>query len=239
MTRTIALSQFMPYGAPELQSVARPYMVRALLVSSVFSTLLFAACGLLRAVVGDASVAPPPIIFVVERPPAPAPIGAVAPPRPVAPATLQHATAGVALPVPDDQVSMESTIADADQLRAALPGAGTGDLPMVVEQPAPVEPLPEYKKYVYVDQMPAPVRSVSPEYPQIAKEAGVSGLVLAQVLVGRDGHVLDVRIDEDHSILMLNEAALRAARQWVFTPALANGHPVAVWVAVPFNFTLQ
>ena len=31
MTRTVALSEFMPYGAPELQSVARPYMVRALL----------------------------------------------------------------------------------------------------------------------------------------------------------------------------------------------------------------
>ena len=29
---------------------------------------------------------------------------------------------------------------------------------------------------------------------------------------------------------------VRAARQWVFTPAFANHQPVAVWVAVPFNF---
>ena len=239
MTRTIALSQFMPYGAPELQSVARPYMVRALLVSSAFSTLLFAAFGLLRTFVGDASVAPPPIVFMVDRAPVPPPIGAVAPPQPVAPAALRHATAGVALPVPDDQVAVESTIASADELRAALPGVGSGDLPTVIEQPAPVETLPEYKRYIYVEQMPVAVRSVSPEYPAIAKEAGVSGLVVAHLLVGRDGHVLEVRIDEKHSVLMLNEAAVRAARQWVFTPALANNQPVTVWVAVPFNFRLQ
>lgn len=51
--------------------------------------------------------------------------------------------------------------------------------------------------------------------------------------------MLEVRIDERHSVLMLNEAALRAARQWVFKPALANNRPVAVWVAVPFDFHLQ
>jgi TonB family protein len=239
MTRTVALSEFMPYGAPELQSVARPYMVRALLVSCAISTLFFAALGLMRPFIGGAYLAPPPSVFVVERMPAPPPMDALAPPRPVLPAAPSHATAGVALPVPDDQAPVESTIANADELRTAMPGTGTGDTPIVVEQPAPVETLPGLNQYVYVEQMPAPVRSVSPEYPAIAKEAGVSGLVVAHLLVGRDGHVLDVRIDEQHSILMLNEEVVRAARQWVFTPALANNRPVAVWVAVPFNFRLQ
>jgi TonB family protein len=148
-------------------------------------------------------------------------------------------TAGIALPVPDDQAPVEQTIANADELRTALPGAGTGDTPIVIEQPSPAETLPGFRTYVYVEEMPAPVHSVSPEYPTIAKEAGVSGLVVAHLLVGRDGRVLDVRIDEGHSILMLNEAAISAARQWVFTPALANNKPVAVWVAVPFNFRLR
>jgi periplasmic protein TonB len=239
MTRTVALSQFMPYGAPELQSVARPYMVRALLVSSAISTLLFAALGLLRPLIGTAPLAPPASVFVVERMPAPPPMDAFVPPQPVLPAAPSHATAGIAVPVPDDQAAVESTIANADELRTALPGPGTGDAPIVIEQPAPAEVLPGLDEYVYTDQLPAPVHAVSPEYPAIAKEAGVSGLVMARLLVGRDGRVLDVRIDEHHSILMLNEAAIRAARQWVFTPALANNRPVAVWVAVPFNFRLQ
>jgi len=59
------------------------------------------------------------------------------------------------------------------------------------------------------------------------------------VLVGRDGRVRDAVADPRHSITMLDPAALEAARQWVFKPALANGKPVAVWVAVPFSFRLH
>ena len=94
-------------------------------------------------------------------------------------------------------------------------------------------------EYVYVEEMPAVVHRVEPEYPSLAREAGVSGTVLARLLVGRDGRVLDVKVDERHGVPMLNDAVVRAARQWVFTPAYANRHPVAVWVAVPFVFRLQ
>jgi protein TonB len=239
MTRTVALSEFMPYGAPELQSVARPYMVRALFVSSVLSTLLFATFGLVRTLVPAASVAPPPIVITLDRIPPPEPIAPAAPVPPVAPAASRRAIAGIALPVPDAQTAPEATIANADELRTALPGTGTGETPMIVEQPAVAETLPDLRTYVYVEELPAPVSRVSPEYPALAREAGVSGLVVAHLLVGRDGRVLDVRIDERHSILMLDEAAVRAARQWVFKPALANNKPVAVWVAVPFHFHLQ
>ena len=238
MVRTVTLSEFMPYGAPELQIVARPYMVRALLVRSAISTLLFAAAGLVRTFAGDAPPAPPAVIYL-DRLPQPPPIDAIAPVQPVVPAGLTHATAGIALPVPDEQATVGQTIADVDQLRTAQPGIGTGELPMVVEQPAPAETLPGLRTYVYVEEMPVAVHSVSPDYPAIAKEAGVSGLVVAHLLVGRDGRVLDVQVDEKHSILMLNEAVVRAARQWMFKPAYANDKPVAVWVAVPFNFSLQ
>jgi periplasmic protein TonB len=239
MIRTVTLSEFMPYGAPELQSVARPYMLRALLVSSAVSTLLFAALGLVRTFAGDAYVAPSPVVITLDRFPPPAPIDALAAVRPVTPAALRHATAGIAVPVPDEQAPVESTITDVNELRAMQPGVGTGEAPVVVEQPQAAEALPGPRDYVYFEELPVPVRSVSPDYPAIAKEAGVSGLVVVRLLVGRDGRVLDVQIDEQHSILMLNEAALHAARQWAFKPAYASGKPVAVWVAVPFNFNLQ
>jgi TonB family protein len=38
---------------------------------------------------------------------------------------------------------------------------------------------------------------------------------------------------------MLDSAALEAARRFVFQPALSNGHPVPVWVAVQFRFRLH
>jgi protein TonB len=238
MTRTVALSEFMPYGAPELQGVARPYLARALLLSTAFSIIVFAAAGLLRSVLPAAIVQPPPVIVIIGPPPEPSSLDAIRPPQPVAPAALEHVTAGIAVPVPDAQAAPEATIATTEDLRAAHPGVGTGDQPIVVQPPEP-ERLPSPDEYVYSDELPVPVRSVSPEYPSIAREAGVTGVVLVRLLVGRDGHVLDVKVDPKHSIPMLDEAALQAARQWVFTPAYANKQPVAVWVAVPFNFRLQ
>jgi periplasmic protein TonB len=239
MNRTVALFEFMPYGAPELQSVARSYMVRALLAGTMLTALLFASFGLMLHLAGTVAVPPATMAISLSRPPVPAPIEVAPPAVPAAPALPQHVVAGVPLPTADERVAVETTIASADELRVAQPGAGTGDAPLVVEQPAVAETLPNVDEYVYVEEMPAVVHRVEPEYPSLAREAGVSGTVLMRLLVGRDGHVLDVKVDERHSIPMLDGAAEQAARQWVFTPAYANRRPVAVWVAVPFAFRLQ
>ena len=37
----------------------------------------------------------------------------------------------------------------------------------------------------------------------------------------------------------LDEAALEAVKKWVYTPAIQNNQPVAVWVAQPINFSLR
>ena len=67
----------------------------------------------------------------------------------------------------------------------------------------------------------------------------MEGLVIVNVLVGKTGRVLDAQLDPKRQVPILNEWALAAARQWVFTPALANGKPVAVWTAIPFHFRLH
>jgi protein TonB len=239
MTTVVSLFEFMPYGAPELQSVARRYMVRALLLSSMLCTLLFAAAGLLYSVRGTIPVAPTSIAIQLQSLPAPPALEKYDLLLPVMPATRVQPSLGVPVPTPDERVSIEPTIPSQEQLRTISPGTEAGDRPLVVEAPAPQETLPPWKAYVYVEEMPVPVRMVNPEYPRIAQEAGVSGRVIAHVLVSRAGRVLDVKIDPDHSIPMLNDAAVQAVRQWAFKPALVNDRPIEVWVAVPFNFSLQ
>jgi TonB family protein len=112
------------------------------------------------------------------------------------------------------------------------------DQTLAVIMPAPVEepPAPHYE--VYSEELPVCVTRVAPEYPTMAREADISGEVVTHVLVGADGRVHDVRVDQQHSVLMLDDAATQAARELVFVPALVNNRPVAVWVAVPFNFRL-
>src|SRR5204862_4583520 len=42
MRRTVSLSEFMPYGAPELLAARRPHLALALTISSACAVLLFA-----------------------------------------------------------------------------------------------------------------------------------------------------------------------------------------------------
>jgi protein TonB len=127
-------------------------------------------------------------------------------------------------------------------------GAGTGKAtapdvtgPATDDALAPPDDdaLPPPGAHVWAEQYPEPVATVTPPYPEIARDAGVEGLVIVNVLVGKTGRVLDARLDEKRQVPLLNDAALAAAWNWVFTPALANGKPVAVWTAIPFHFRLH
>ena len=56
---------------------------------------------------------------------------------------------------------------------------------------------------------------------------------------GHFGRVEKAQIARDGSVPMLDQAALEAARRSVFTPALANGRPVKVWVRQQYRFALH
>ena len=78
---------------------------------------------------------------------------------------------------------------------------------------------------------------MNPVYPSIAQSARVQGVVIVEATIGPDGRVSDARVLR--SIPLLDQAALDAVRQWVFTPTLLNGVPVPVIMTVTVNFTLQ
>jgi protein TonB len=74
-------------------------------------------------------------------------------------------------------------------------------------------------------------------YPPEAKDARVQGVVILDVLIAEDGRVEKSKILR--SIPMLDQAAIDAVTQWVFTPTLLNGVPQKVIMTVTVNFTLQ
>lgn len=76
------------------------------------------------------------------------------------------------------------------------------------------------------------------EYPETARRAGVEGKVTLRVKVGKDGRVKKTII-EDSPSSMLNEAAIKAVKEVIFTPAIQNGEPVECWVSIPINFKLR
>ena len=100
-----------------------------------------------------------------------------------------------------------------------------------------VEPSAGSGYYMDIDQLPVATHREPPVYPDIAREAGVEGLVVVQAWVREDGTVGDARVTK--SIPMLDAAAIKAVRQHRFKPAVRRGRAVAVWLPVPVRFSLH
>jgi protein TonB len=81
------------------------------------------------------------------------------------------------------------------------------------------------------------VEKPPPIYPELAQMSKIEGTVIVRVLVGKDGKVKDAILGKGVND-MLDDAAIDAAKHYVFQPAMQNKKPVAVWVAIPFKFSL-
>jgi TonB family protein len=99
--------------------------------------------------------------------------------------------------------------------------------------------LPERGVDVPHDREPVVIKQVEPEYPRIAKQAGLTGTTQVAVLVDRCGKVRDVAVDKSSGTEALDEAAVTGVRQWRFRPGEDHGKPVAMWVTVPIEFKLS
>ncbi len=75
-------------------------------------------------------------------------------------------------------------------------------------------------------------------YPNIAKKAGIEGLVLLSVLIGPDGNIQKLKVDHSDNVL-LNQAAISAVKKSTYTPAIQNGSPCACWISIPIEFRLD
>lgn len=76
-----------------------------------------------------------------------------------------------------------------------------------------------------------------PPYPPIARAARVSGTVSVQIIVDETGKVMAAQVLDGHPLLQA--AALKAARQALFTPTLFNGKPVKAEGVINFSFILH
>jgi len=78
---------------------------------------------------------------------------------------------------------------------------------------------------------------VEPEYPEMARIVRIQGVVILEAVVGTDGRVEALRTLK--SVSLLDDAAKKAVRQWVYKPAKHNGRTVKVYVTVRVEFQLH
>jgi TonB family protein len=78
-------------------------------------------------------------------------------------------------------------------------------------------------------------QKVSPNYPAIAKNARITGVVTVYLEVDEQGGV--AAISRTDGPQLLRQAAVDAARKWKFKPTVIDGKPTRVMGFINFNFT--
>jgi protein TonB len=116
------------------------------------------------------------------------------------------------------------------------------------EEPPPPPPPPkedeEVPAFVPYDSPPEPIggfaaiqRNLS--YPEIARRAGVEGMVMIYALINTRGEVVQTKVLKSLGNNGCDEAAIEAIKKVKWKPALQRDKPVKVWVSIPVNFKLK
>ncbi|MBI4551250.1 MAG: energy transducer TonB [Candidatus Latescibacteria bacterium] len=233
------------HNESELKQVYQSFFWKSFLCASAFVLFLAVDYYVVMAVresrkvystriVKYSDLGPPPPL--TDAPPMPE-VPVSAPARPVV---------GIPEPVPDTEVSAEQTIATQTEMSQGIAPIirDTGAQNIIVEAPkeekivVEEEVLPAPDEFVAFEELPVPISQQQPKYPEMARRAGVEGMVILHVLIDKSGKVRDVRVIKGIGA-GLDEAAVEAVRQWIYTPAIQNHKPVAVWVSQPMRFKLR
>ncbi|AQW60064.1 ferric siderophore transport system, periplasmic binding protein TonB [Vibrio sp. JCM 19052] len=120
-----------------------------------------------------------------------------------------------------------------------------------VEKKVAKEPVPQQKaapteqskgatsQPVMIDQPAFVSQPVQPRYPRSARKRGIEGVALYEVWLDENGNQVKQVLIESSGAEMLDVSALRAIKQWQFSPHISGGQKVAHRVQIPVRFKLD
>ena len=111
--------------------------------------------------------------------------------------------------------------------------------PATRSQPGPTAPGPVRVRVGGNIKAPLKLVNINPVYPDSMRDAGRSGIVPIEAMIGVDGAVVYARVLGASVHPDFAKSALDAVRQWQFSPTLLNGAPVEVVMKVTVNFALE
>ncbi len=126
----------------------------------------------------------------------------------------------------DEDVEEEDTIEDTTLNMDDLPDA-------------PPPPPPTGGDFLVFDKAPKVKKFVTAEYPALARQAEIEGIVVLKVTVNERGRVIGRPVVLRTDAAMFNNAAIEAVMQWEFEPAEQSGNPVKATITIPLQFTLN
>ena len=229
------------YGAIELRSLYPTFALRGLILAATLHLIIIGVyyCGL--SLMKDEPPAREFHISINEIGQPPSIKNTISPPAITIAAAGARPANAIPVAVPDATISPDATIANQEDINQATVNSDfrigeNGNV--VVDAPANVEIEKEPDPFTPFEKSPVPVVDPAPQYPEIPLRAGIEGTVWVKIWVTKEGKTKKAEVVRTDSELF-NQAAIDAAMKWVFTPAVMNNGPVAVWVTIPFKFKLR
>ena len=226
-----------PYGPSDWKRLQPAILRQSLALSSSLSLLMGLLLGYVVQHVAVQQSVSRPVVDIIEVGPLPPPpiAGNVLPTETINPTSTEGQIVARPPDAPDIVEQGPITNQGPYDPDAPLPIGVIGDTGRHDVAQAPERPDP--KEVRIVDEPPLPTYQPKPEYPDLARQAGIEGRVTLQVLVDREGKVAEIiRLTPES---MFDEKAEKAIRQWRFRPAILHGEPVAYWFVVPVRFVLN
>jgi periplasmic protein TonB len=118
------------------------------------------------------------------------------------------------------------------------PDEEAGEAPETPPAPAPPRPALPAEPAPGLLEPPVAVTRVEPTYPDVARRAGVEGIVELEVAIDASGKVTDVEVVRGLP-MGLSEAAVEAVRRWSWRPGRTASGPVASRRTVRVRFLLH
>ncbi len=131
----------------------------------------------------------------------------------------------VAKKEPTQEKQIEKKVANApaheQKAKPTSPSKGVSSQPVLVDSPT------------FVSQ------PVQPRYPRSARKRGIEGVALYEIWLDENGNQIKQVLIESSGADMLDSSALRAIKQWQFSPHITGGQQVAHRVQIPVRFKLD
>jgi protein TonB len=135
--------------------------------------------------------------------------------------------------VVDDPASMASSSVEKDALDESTSVSDSDkSIPLTTAQQLRLDnAFPQLLKQIH---------DVKPQYPTDCLEAGIQGTVILEIVIEKDGTVRDdVRVLRGLDCEGMDEAAIKAARQWIFEPIVFEGIAVTKICTMTIKFSLD
>lgn len=82
-------------------------------------------------------------------------------------------------------------------------------------------------------------RPSAPRYPRMAQRKGIQGTAIYEIWLSESGQQIKQNLVTSSGTKILDDAALKAIRDWKFSPQIIDGQAIAHRVQIPVRFSLN